>query len=90
MIEFLSGALTLAYVVAFMYFMHFWRRTSDRLFLAFAAAFLLLALNQIAVFALGIGDERRHYAYVLRVLGFILILVAILDKNLSRGHKRRR
>ena len=88
MIDFLAGALTLAYVVALFYFVRFWRRTSDRLFLAFAAAFGLLALNQIAVFALGVGDERHNYAYVLRVLGFILILAAIVDKNLF-GRRRR-
>ena len=90
MIDFLAGALTLAYVVAAVYFVHFWGRTSDRLFLAFAAAFSLLALNQVAVFALGVGDERYNYAYVLRVLGFILILLAILDKNLHRGDRPRR
>lgn len=89
MIEFLAGALTLAYAVAAFYFVHFWQRTKDRLFLAFAAAFALLALNQLAVFALGVDDERYNYAYVLRVLGFVLILVAILDKNLF-GRRRRR
>ena len=82
MIDFLAGALTLAYVVAAVYFVHFWHRTADRLFLAFAAAFALLALNQVTVFMLGVEDERYNYAYILRVLGFILILLAILDKNL--------
>jgi Family of unknown function (DUF5985) len=81
MIDFLAGGLTFAYITASVYFFHFWRRTADRLFLAFAAAFTLLALNQLVVFALGVGDERHHYAYVLRVLGFVLILAAIIDKN---------
>ena len=89
MIDFLAGAVTLAYVIAAFYFVHFWRRTSDRLFLAFAAAFTLLALNQVTVFALGVNDERYNYAYVLRVLGFILILVAIVDKNLYGRRKGR-
>lgn len=89
MIDFLAGALTLAYVIASVYFVHFWRRTSDRLFLAFAAAFALLAMNQLGVFALGVGDERYNYFYVLRVLGFVLILIAIIDKNLY-GRRRRR
>jgi hypothetical protein len=89
MIDFLAGALTLAYFIASVYFVHFWRRTSDRLFLAFAVAFALLALNQVAVFALGVGDERHNYAYVLRVLGFVLILLAIVDKNV-RGRRTRR
>jgi hypothetical protein len=82
-IDFLSGAVTLAYIVASMYFVHFWRRTADRLFLAFAVAFALLALNQLAVFALGVDDERYNYAYILRVLGFVLILLAIVDKNVA-------
>ena len=88
MVDFLAGALTLAYVIAAVYFLQFWRRTTDRLFLAFAAAFMLLALNQVAVFAVGVGDERYNYAYILRVLGFILILAAIVDKNLA-GRRRR-
>ena len=87
MIEFLAGALTLAYLVATVYFVHFWHRTTDRLFLAFAAAFALLALNQLTVFALGVNDERHNYAYVLRVLGFALILAAIVDKNLHRSRR---
>ncbi|HEV7800106.1 MAG TPA: DUF5985 family protein [Burkholderiales bacterium] len=88
MIDFLSGAVTLAYVVATLYFVHFWRRTSDRLFLAFALAFALLALNQVTVFTLGVDDERYNYAYILRVLGFVLILVAIIDKNVFAIRRR--
>lgn len=82
MIEFLSGAVALGYVVAAGFFARFWRRTSDRLFLAFAAAFVLLALNQTLAQWLGAADERVAYTYLLRVLGFVLILAAIVDKNL--------
>jgi hypothetical protein len=53
------------------------------LFLAFAVAFGLLALNQLVAAILGAGDERTPYTYALRVLGFVLILVAIVDKNVS-------
>ena len=88
MIDFLAGGLTLAYLIASLYFVQFWRRTWDRLFLAFAAAFMLLALNQISVFALGVADERHTYAYVLRVVGFLLILAAIIDKNIRADRRR--
>lgn len=84
MIEFLAGAVTLGFMVAAVFFLRFWRRTSDRLFLAFAVAFLLLALNQAAAQWLGAADERVGYAYLLRVIGFVLILAAIVDKNVSR------
>ena len=83
MIEFLSGAVTMGFVVAAAFFMRFWRRTADRLFLAFAVAFGLLALNQALAVWLGAADERVGYTYLLRVLGFVIILAAIVDKNLA-------
>lgn len=89
MIEYLSGAVTLGFVIGALFFLRFWRKTSDRLFLAFAVAFGLLALNQALAQWLGAADERVGYTYLLRVLGFVLILVAIVDKNISGGGKRR-
>ena len=84
MIEFLSGAVTMGFVIASAFFLRFWRRTTDRLFLAFAVAFALLALNQALAQWLGAADERVGYTYLLRVLGFAIILAAIVDKNLKR------
>jgi len=84
MIELLSGAITLGFLVAAAFFARFWRRTHDRLFIAFAVAFVLLALNQALAFSLGDADERVGYTYLLRILGFLLILAAIVDKNLTR------
>jgi hypothetical protein len=86
-IDFLSGAITLGFFVAAAFFLRFWRRTHDRLFLAFAAAFALLALNQVLAAFLGAGNELTPYTYALRVLGFVLILFAIVDKNVSNGRK---
>jgi hypothetical protein len=87
-IEFMSGALALGFVVAALFFLRFWRRTRDRLFLAFAIAFALLALNQALAQWLGAADERVGYTYLLRVIGFVLILAAVVDKNVSRGRLR--
>lgn len=89
LVDFLSGAVTLGFFVAAMLFLRFWRRTHDRLFVAFAAAFALLALNQALAAFLGAGDELTPYTYILRVLGFILILLAIIDKNVSTGRDQR-
>lgn len=83
MVDFLSGAVTLTYIVAAAYFVRFWRRTAERLFLGFACAFVLFALYQWLLFMLGAADERGNYAYLLRVIGFLVILAAIIDKNLS-------
>lgn len=83
LINFLAGMVTLGFFLAGVFFLRFWRRTGDRLFLAFAAAFTLLAANQLLAAFLGASDELTPYTYVLRVLGFVLILLAIVDKNIS-------
>lgn len=84
MIEFMSGAVSMGFLVAALFFLRFWKRTSDRFFLAFAVAFVMLAFNQGLSQWFGAADERVGFVYLLRVLGFILILAAIVDKNLSR------
>lgn len=83
MIPFLSGAVTMGALVASLFFLRFWRKTHDRFFLGFAVAFLLLALNQALALWMGAADERIGYTYLLRVVAFVLILAAIVDKNLS-------
>lgn len=84
MLDFLAGAVTLAYLVGGVYFLRFWRLTRERLFLSFAFAFWFLAVNQAIVSVLGAADERTGYANLLRVIGFLLILYAIVRKNLTR------
>jgi len=82
MIEFLSGAVTLGFLVAAAFFLRFWRKTAERLFLAFAIAFALFALNQALASALTVVSEPWSLIYALRVIGFLVILGAIVDKNL--------
>ena len=85
MIEFFSGAITLGFLVAAGFFLRFWRQTADRLFIAFALAFVLFALNQALASWLTVVVEPASLIYVLRVLGFIIILGAIVDKNARPG-----
>ena len=82
MIEFLSGAVTLGFLVAAAFFLRFWRKTAERLFLAFAIAFALFALNQALASALTVVSEPWSLISALRVIGFLVILGAIVDKNL--------
>jgi hypothetical protein len=89
MIDFLSGAAALAYLIAALFFLRFWRKTADRLFLAFTMAFVLFALNQGLAHVLAIYKESTSFIYALRVLGFVLILVAIVDKNFFSGKSTR-
>jgi hypothetical protein len=85
MIEFLSGAVTAGFLVSAAFFARFFLRTRDRLFIAFAAAFALFALNQALVGLFHVTTEPESLLYVLRILGFVIILAAILGKNVRRG-----
>jgi hypothetical protein len=81
MIEYLSGAVTVGFIVASALFMRLWHRRRDRLLLALAIAFTLLAVNQMLALWLTDGHARVGYAYLLRVFGFLLVLAAIADWN---------
>ena len=81
----LRGVLVMASVTAAVVFARFWKQTRDRLFAAFSAAFGLLALNWLGIALISPADEARTWYYVLRLLAFTLILVAIGDKNRPRG-----
>jgi hypothetical protein len=79
--DFLWGALVMGSAVASMFFFRFWRSSRDRLFLFFALAFALLGASWAWIATGTPQAETRHYAYVLRLLAFVLIIVAIVDKN---------
>ena len=79
--DFLWGALAATGSIAGLFFLRFWWMTRDRLFLVFAAAFWVLAVQWTGLAVLEVADESRHYLFVLRLLAYLLILLAILDKN---------
>ena len=81
---FVTGLVAMGFAVAGLFFLSFWRRSGDRLFLAFAAAFWLMALNQGLVAVLDIPREEQSRIYLLRLAAFVLIIVAILGKNMGR------
>ena len=84
MFDFLSGLITAGYLVSGLFFLRFWVRTKDVLFLAFAAAFMLLAANQGLLVLSGIEAEDRTWLYLLRLVAFSLLLWGIWLKNKSR------
>ena len=79
--DFLSGAITMGFLVAGFFFLRFWRRTHDALFLAFAAAFWLLGLGQALLTFTEFPVEERSWLFLLRLAAFSLILVSIWRKN---------
>lgn len=84
MTNFLAGAAAMASAAIAVYFARFWRRSRDRLFAAFALAFFVFAVNQGVISAFRTSDVRL-IPYAIRAVAFIVIILAILDKNRSRG-----
>jgi alpha-D-ribose 1-methylphosphonate 5-triphosphate synthase subunit PhnI len=81
MVLFLGGMLAMGYLIAALFFLRYWRRTRERLFASFAVALLILAIQRALLAAdLAIVEDRTWY-YGLRLLAFVIILLAILDKN---------
>jgi hypothetical protein len=61
-------------------FLRFWKEQRDRLFAFFAGAFWSFAAGWMLRIVLAV-DEHQAYVFLPRLLGFLLIIVAIFDKN---------
>jgi hypothetical protein len=83
LLDFVSGALTMGFAICGLFFWRFWKRTADSLFLCFAVAFWLLALGQALLALAGIPVEERSWIYLIRLAAFLLIIFAILRKNVG-------
>ena len=78
-----SGAIMLGMIGIALFFLRFWRSTGDRLFAMFAAAFALLGLERMLLHFLG-TSEFRPGVYLVRLVAFVLIILAIVEKNRKR------
>lgn len=82
--QIMAGAVAMGFSVAGLFFLRFWWETRDRLFAYFTLSFFLMAVNRVG---LGLSaqpggtDDNLHWV---RFLAFVLIIVGIIDKNLSR------
>jgi hypothetical protein len=79
--ELLSGLIVAGYAVCGLFFFRFWRDTADRLFLIFGIAFWLLGGQRLLLLGLGDAQGASPYVYLIRLLAFSLILLAIVNKN---------
>jgi hypothetical protein len=78
---FLSGAISMGYLVISLFFVRFWRSSRDRLFLFFSIAFGLLLIERVVRVAFDLESEWIPAVYLFRLLSFGMILYAIIDKN---------
>jgi hypothetical protein len=66
------------------FFLRYWHQTRDRLFAYFALGFALFAVNWTALSVLNAFEGPRHLVYLIRLLGFIMIIVGVIEKNRKR------
>jgi hypothetical protein len=83
--QFLWGMLTMACIVAGLFFLRYWQASRDRLFAFFASAFAAMSISWAALAAASPSFEARHYIYLIRLLAFAIIIIGILDKNRRPG-----
>ena len=79
--DFLAGAIAFGFLVSSLFFMRFWTRTRDQLFLTFALAFALMGIGQAILALANIPTEERGPVYLIRLSAFLLILIGIYRKN---------
>jgi uncharacterized membrane protein HdeD (DUF308 family) len=83
-IAFFGGMIAMGYALAGLFFLRFWRRTRDGLFLVFALAFWLMGANQALVSFTAGEEENRGELYLMRLLAFVLIVIGVLRKNVEK------
>jgi len=78
---FLDGGRVVFCVMIALSFARLGRRTDERLYHAFAIAFVLLAIGATMIgLRVALGDYSV-LVFVPRLLAFVLIILAIVDKN---------
>lgn len=84
---YLWGVLTMACAVVAIFFFHYWRTSRDRLFAYFSVAFTAMAADWLGHAVLAEHDPLRSDVYAVRLFAFVVILIAIIDKN-RRARRR--
>lgn len=80
---FMDGLILMGNLGVALFFLRFWRKTRDALFGYFSIAFLFLGLERAVIFILRPPDESAPPVYLIRLVAFLLIISAIIRKNIA-------
>ena len=80
----INGMIAFGDVAGALFFFKSWKKSNERLFLFFAVAFVLFAIQRIALSFITQMDEGHVAMYSLRLVAFAIILYSIIDKNKVR------
>jgi hypothetical protein len=79
-----AGAVVFGYVIVALFFWRFWRQTRVRLFAAFAAAFVILAVERAAILTAVADPIEEPMVFLTRLIAFGVIIWGIWDANRSK------
>ena len=82
---FLLGAISAASFTAGVFFLRFWKESRDIFFLAFAVFFLTEGAIRVLLIFFSKPNEGSPWIYVVRLFALVLILAAILKKNMGNS-----
>jgi hypothetical protein len=82
--EVIRGALILASATVALFLLRFFRDTRDRFFAFFAGSFAILSIHWAILTFTSPRAEHRPLFFLLRLVAFVFLIVAILDKNRPR------
>ena len=75
------GAIMMAAFTASLFFLRFWKTTRDRFFLFFSISFGLEGFGRLLMGLYDFSEETVPLIYLIRLVSYLLILFAIVDKN---------
>jgi hypothetical protein len=79
---FLSGATMMGALVCSLFFLRFYKKSGDRLFLIFSLAFGIMGLERLLItVTYSVETEDNVLIYLMRLSSFAMIFYAIWDKN---------
>lgn len=84
MSDFLLGAIAMCCFAVGLFFLTYWRRSGDRFFLFLMLSFWIEAGNRTYMAWSRSWNEDSPTHYLIRLVSYGLILVAIWEKNRSR------
>lgn len=82
--QFLSGGIAVGSFAIGLYFLRYWRSSGDRFFLFLLLSFWIESGNRVAMAFTQTSNESLPVHYLIRLVSYGLILVAIWEKNRAR------
>jgi hypothetical protein len=81
MTQLMHGAISMASLTIALFFLRFWRSSGDRFFLYFTLSFTSEGVRRIYSAVLNEAGEDSPMHYLIRVVGYGLILWTIVEKT---------